>query len=64
MAERMETQFKGVCHPDQKRSWEKAAALAKRSFSDWARLILDEAAERAIAEAAEAAKAKGKKLAK
>lgn len=46
----METQFKGYCHPDQKRQWEKAAELAKRSFSDWARIILDEAAEKAIAE--------------
>jgi hypothetical protein len=59
MAEKMETQFKGVCHPAQKQAWEKAAALSKRSFSDWARIILDEAAEAAIAEAeAKAAKKK------
>lgn len=48
----METQFKGYCHPSQKRDWERAATLAKRSFSDWARIVLDAAAAKEIAKAA------------
>lgn len=61
MGDRKDKQVKFWCEPSQYRRWENASGLSKRTFSDWARLILDEAAERAIAEAEEAAKAKGKK---
>ena len=57
MTEKMDVQFGGYCQPSQKQSWEKAAKLAKRSLSDWMRIVLDEAAESAIA----ASEAKGKK---
>jgi len=52
-----ETTFHGRCSIEQKKRWEAAAKLAKRKFSDWARLAMDEIAESQIA----AAEAKGKK---
>lgn len=54
----MEVQFGGYCRASQKGRWEKARKIAKRSLSDWMRIVLDEAADRAIAEAE--AKKKGK----
>lgn len=57
MSDRMDQQVKFWCHPSQRKEWDKAADLAKRSFSDWARIILDEAAAKLIAEA----EAEGKK---
>jgi hypothetical protein len=40
-----ETTFHGRCSKEQKRKWEAAAKLAKRKFSDWARLAMDEIAD-------------------
>lgn len=56
--EPLEVQFGGYCRASQKGRWEKARKIAKRSLSDWMRIVLDEAADRAIAEAE--AKKKGK----
>ncbi|WP_437206634.1 type II toxin -antitoxin system TacA 1-like antitoxin [Planctomicrobium sp. SH664] len=42
--------FFGRCTPDQKRNWERAARQAKRTLSDWLRIIADEAAEQALAD--------------
>jgi len=42
--------FLGRCTPEQKRLWEKAARIAKRSLSDWLRIVADEAAEQLIQE--------------
>jgi hypothetical protein len=64
MGDRKDKQVKFWSEPSQYRRWEKASELSKRTFSDWARIVLDEAAERAIAEAEDAAKAKGKKPSK
>lgn len=58
MGDRKDKQVKFWSEPSQYRRWEKASELAKRTFSDWARIILDEAAEKAIAE--EETKKKGK----
>ncbi|HWL07682.1 MAG TPA: DUF1778 domain-containing protein [Planctomicrobium sp.] len=43
--------FRGRCSPEQKRRWEQAAKLAKRSLSDWLRIIADEAAGQALSQA-------------
>jgi len=40
--------FLGRCTPEQKRQWEKAARIEKRSLSDWLRIVADEAAEHII----------------
>jgi len=46
--ENLEAMFRGRCTHEQKRQWEQAARLAKRSLSDWLRMIADEAAEQAL----------------
>ncbi|MCA8998342.1 MAG: DUF1778 domain-containing protein [Planctomycetaceae bacterium] len=46
----MTERFLGRCSPEQKRQWEKAARLSRRSLSDWLRIIADDAAEKAIRE--------------
>ena len=51
-----EETFRGRCTAEQKRRWEHAARLAKRSLSDWLRIIADEAADEAIED-----QSKGKK---
>lgn len=40
----MDDEFRGRCTPEQKRRWERAARSAKRSLSDWIRLVCDDAA--------------------
>lgn len=47
--ESMSDEFRGRCTPQQKRQWEQAAKLARRSLSDWLRLIADDAAAQALA---------------
>ena len=44
----LEAMFRGRCTHEQKRRWEQAAKLAKRSLSDWLRIIADEAADQAL----------------
>ncbi len=54
-----ETTFHGRCSIEQKRKWEAAAKLAKRKFSDWARLAMDEIADAQMAAADPKGKRKG-----
>jgi len=43
--ERRNIQLKAMVTAAQKRRWEKAARLARRTLSDWLRITLDDAAE-------------------
>ncbi len=54
----MDGEFRGRCTHEQKRRWEQAAKLAKRSLSDWLRIIADDAAEQALERSQEKPKKK------
>lgn len=43
--ERRNVQLKAMVTAAQKRRWEKAARLARRTLSDWLRITLDDAAD-------------------
>lgn len=49
--ENLEAMFRGRCSHEQKRRWEQAARIAKRSLSDWLRIIADEAADQVLSQA-------------
>jgi len=48
--EARETEFRGRCTEEQKARWVRAAAAAKRTMSDWLRIVADEAAEKVLGE--------------
>lgn len=49
--DRKNVQLKAMVTGSQKRQWEKAARLARRSLSDWLRVTLDDAAAEQITQA-------------
>ena len=48
--ERRNVQLKAMVTADQKRRWEKAARLSRRTLSDWLRITLDDAAQVQLAQ--------------